>query len=104
MSSLARPGRGSFRRMTLWAAPSPSACWGPWTAFTPILNAPQSAILGVGRSVQKPVVKGGDVVVREMLTVSLTADHQVIDGAVAASFMRRLQATVERPAPLFRQT
>jgi len=39
-----------------------------------------------------------------MLTVSLTADHQVIDGAVAASFMRRLQATVERPAPLFRQS
>ena len=72
--------------------------------FTPILNAPQSAILGVGRSVQKPVVRGGDVVVREMLTVSLTADHQVVDGAVAASFMRRLQATVERPAPLFRQT
>ena len=72
--------------------------------FTPILNTPQSAILGVGRSVQKPVVRGGAVVVREMLTVSLTADHQVIDGAVAASFMRRLQATVERPAPLFRQT
>ena len=72
--------------------------------FTPILNASQSAILGVGRSVQKPVVIGGDVAVREMLTVSLTADHQVIDGAVAASFMRRLQATVERPAPLFRQT
>ncbi len=71
--------------------------------FTPILNAPQSAILGVGRSVQKPVVKGGEVVVREMLTVSLTADHQVIDGAVAAGFMRRLQAMVERPAPLFRQ-
>ncbi len=72
--------------------------------FTPILNMPQSAILGVGGSVQKPVVKGGEVVVREMLTVSLTADHQVIDGAVAASFMRRLQAMVERPAPLFRKT
>ena len=72
--------------------------------FTPILNAPQSAILGVGRSVQKPVVKSGEVVVREMLTVSLTADHQVVDGAVAASFMRRLQAMVERPAPLFRKT
>jgi pyruvate dehydrogenase E2 component (dihydrolipoamide acetyltransferase) len=72
--------------------------------FTPILNAPQSAILGVGRGVQKPVVKGGEVVVREMLTVSLTADHQVIDGAVAASFLRRLQAMIERPAPLFRQT
>ena len=70
--------------------------------FTPILNPPQSGILGVGRSVQKPVVSRGEIVVREMLTLSLTADHQVIDGAVAASFMRRLQATVERPARLFR--
>lgn len=70
--------------------------------FTPILNPPENGILGVGRSVQKPVVRDGEVVVREMLTATLTADHQVIDGAVAASFMRRLQATVERPAPLFR--
>ena len=70
--------------------------------FTPILNRPQSAILGVGRSVQKPVVVRGEIVVREMMTLSLTADHQVIDGAVAANFMRRLQAAVERPAALFR--
>ena len=70
--------------------------------FTPILNRPQSAILGVGRSVQKPVVVRGEIVIREMMTLSLTADHQVIDGAVAANFMRRLQATVERPAALFR--
>ncbi len=70
--------------------------------FTPILNPPQSGILGVGRGVQKPVVSRGEVVIREMMTLSLTADHQVIDGAVAASFMRRLQATVERPAALLR--
>ena len=70
--------------------------------FTPILNSPQSGILGVGRSVQKPVVVRGEVAIREMLTISLTADHQMIDGAVAASFMRRLQATTERPGRLFR--
>ncbi len=70
--------------------------------FTPILNRPQSGILGVGRSVQKPVVARGEIVIREMMTLSLTADHQVIDGAMAANFMRRLQATVERPAALFR--
>ncbi len=70
--------------------------------FTPILNAGQSAILGVGRSVDKPVVRKGEVVVREMMTVSLTVDHQVIDGAVAASFLRRLQQLIERPAPLFK--
>ena len=69
--------------------------------FTPVLNSGQSAILGVGRSVEKPVVKGGEVVVREMMTVSLTVDHQVIDGALAAGFLRRLQQTVGRPANLF---
>ncbi len=70
--------------------------------FTPILNAGQSAILGVGKSAEKPVVRDGEVVVREMITVSLTVDHQVVDGAVAAGFMRRLQQLVERPASLFR--
>ena len=71
-------------------------------AFTPILNAGQTAILGVGRSVEKPVVKEGEVVVREMMTVSLTVDHQVVDGAKAAGFLRRLQQAVERPAALFK--
>ncbi|MYE53587.1 MAG: 2-oxo acid dehydrogenase subunit E2 [Chloroflexi bacterium] len=70
--------------------------------FTPILNPPQNALLGVGRSVQKPVVRGGEIAVREMMTLNLTGDHQVIDGAIAASFFRRLQQMVERPASLFR--
>ena len=69
--------------------------------FTPILNPPQNAILGVGRSAQKPVARRGEVVIREMMTLSLTGDHQVIDGAIAASFFRRLQQLVERPAALF---
>ena len=69
--------------------------------FTPILNRPQNALLGVGRSVQKPVVRGGEIVVREMMTISLTGDHQVIDGALAASFLRRLQQLIERPSQLF---
>ncbi len=71
--------------------------------FTPILNPGQSAILGVGRSSQKPVVRNGEIVIREMMTVSLTADHQVIDGAVAASFMRRFQQQIERPSALFKK-
>jgi len=70
--------------------------------FTPILNAGQSAILGVGKSAEKPVVRDGEIVIREIITVSLTVDHQVVDGAVAAGFMRRLQQLVERPAPLFK--
>ena len=70
--------------------------------FTPILGAGQSAVLGVGRSVDKPVVKGGEVVVREMMTASLTVDHQVTDGAGAASFLRRFRQIIERPAALFK--
>ena len=71
-------------------------------SFTPILNSGQSAILGVGRSVEKPVVRDGEVVVRQMMTLSLTVDHQVIDGAVAAGFLRRLQQNIERPDALFK--
>ena len=70
--------------------------------FTPILSSGQSAILGVGRSVEKPIVKKGEIVVRETMQLSLTVDHQVIDGAVAASFFRRLQQLVERPGNIFK--
>jgi len=70
--------------------------------FTPILNAGQSGLLGVGRPMKKPVVRNGEVVIREMMTVSLTADHQVVDGAIAANFLRRFQSLVERPTPLFK--
>ena len=65
--------------------------------FTPILNAGQSAILGIGRSVEKPVVIKGKIVIREMLVASLTVDHQIIDGADAALFIRRLKQTIENP-------
>ena len=71
--------------------------------FTPVLSRGQSALLGVGRTSQKPVVKGGEIVVREMVTLSLTVDHQTVDGAVAASFMRRLQQLIERPAGLVKK-
>ena len=61
------------------------------------------ALLGVGRSVQKPVVKDKEIVIREMMTLSLTGDHQVIDGAVAANFFRRLQQIIENPSRLISQ-
>ncbi len=70
--------------------------------FTPILNPGQSAILGAGRPIDKPVAREGQIVIREMITLSLTADHQVIDGAVAARFLQRLQETLENPQALFK--
>ena len=68
--------------------------------FTPILNQGQVGLLGVGRSTQKPVVKKGEIVIREMMTLSLTGDHQAIDGAVAGNFCRRLQQLEENPSRL----
>ena len=57
-------------------------------SFTPIINAPQSGILGVGRIVEKPVIYRGEVARRSMLVLSLTFDHRVIDGAPAGAFLR----------------
>ena len=60
------------------------------TSFTPIVNAPEVAILGVVRSKMSPVWNGSEFVPRMMLPVSLSYDHRVIDGAVAARFTRQL--------------
>lgn len=69
--------------------------------FTPIISPPESAILGVGRSVEKAVVCNGEIVIRPMMVVSLTADHRVIDGAPAADFMQTLKTIVEKPVLMF---
>jgi pyruvate dehydrogenase E2 component (dihydrolipoamide acetyltransferase) len=60
------------------------------TSFTPIINAPEVAILGVSRSATKPVWSGSDFVARLMLPLSLSYDHRVIDGAAAARFVAHL--------------
>ena len=71
--------------------------------FTPILNKGQSAILGLGRTLKKPVVKNNEIVIREMATISLTADHQSIDGADAAKFLRNIQQIIESPKTIFEE-
>jgi pyruvate dehydrogenase E2 component (dihydrolipoamide acetyltransferase) len=63
-------------------------------AFTPILNLPQAAILGIGRIVEEPVVRGGRVEVGQTLTLSLTFDHRVLDGAPAALWLQRLSERI----------
>ncbi len=57
-------------------------------AFTPIINSPQTGILGIGRILEKPVVFQGDIAKRSMLVLSLTFDHRVIDGAPAGAFLQ----------------
>jgi pyruvate dehydrogenase E2 component (dihydrolipoamide acetyltransferase) len=70
------------------------------TAFTPIINAPEVAILGVSRSVMKPVFQDGAFVPRLMLPLSLSYDHRVIDGALAAKFTTYLAKTLAEPRGL----
>lgn len=66
-------------------------------AFTPIINPPQTAILGLGRIVAKPAVYEGQVAVRSMMVLSLSFDHRVVDGAPAAAFVQRIKQLAERP-------
>jgi pyruvate/2-oxoglutarate dehydrogenase complex dihydrolipoamide acyltransferase (E2) component len=65
--------------------------------FTPIINLPEAAILGVGRIQPKPVVRDGDVIVRQMLQLSLAFDHRLVDGAPAARFLQRIKQLIENP-------
>ena len=70
------------------------------TAFTPIINAPEVAILGVSRSSMQPVYQGGSFVPRLMLPLSLSYDHRVIDGAMAARFTTYLAQALADPRGL----
>jgi pyruvate dehydrogenase E2 component (dihydrolipoamide acetyltransferase) len=63
--------------------------------FTPIVNPPQCAILGVGRIAAKPAVRDGQIVARQLLTLSLSFDHRIVDGAPAAAFLRDLKRAIE---------
>jgi pyruvate dehydrogenase E2 component (dihydrolipoamide acetyltransferase) len=65
--------------------------------FTAIINPPESAILAVGAIVPSPVVHEGQVVVREQMKVTLSADHRALDGAVAAGFLQDLKHLLEQP-------
>ena len=66
-------------------------------AFTPIINLPETAILGVGRIEEKPAVHNGQIVIRHLMWLSLTFDHRLVDGGLAARFLQRVMQLVESP-------
>ena len=68
-------------------------------AFTPIVNPPQTGILGVGRIREKPVVENGEITIRPVVTLSLSFDHRVVDGVPAARFLQRIKKLLESPTP-----
>ena len=73
---------------------------GAWgiDSFDAIVNPPQAAILSVGAAIEKPVVKNGQIVPGLRMNIGLSADHRVVDGAVAASFIAEVKKLLENPA------
>jgi 2-oxoglutarate dehydrogenase E2 component (dihydrolipoamide succinyltransferase) len=70
---------------------------------TPILNPPQSAVLGLHRIQDRPVAENGQVVIRPMMYLALSYDHRIIDGREAVSFLKLVKETLESPDPLLEQ-
>jgi pyruvate dehydrogenase E2 component (dihydrolipoamide acetyltransferase) len=68
--------------------------------FYAIVNPPQSAILAVGKVIQTPAVHDGSIAIREIMSISLSADHRVFSGATAAKFLTEIQRLLERPLAL----
>jgi pyruvate dehydrogenase E2 component (dihydrolipoamide acetyltransferase) len=66
--------------------------------FMAIVNPPEVGILAVGGAESRPVVRNGQIVPRTIMTVTLSADHRVVDGATAADFLRTLKGLLEEPA------
>jgi pyruvate dehydrogenase E2 component (dihydrolipoamide acetyltransferase) len=70
-------------------------------AFTPIINPPEVAILGVGRIIQDLTLVDGQIMARDKMTLSLTVDHRIVDGAPGAQFLQTLVQLLEHPALMF---
>ena len=66
-------------------------------SFTAIINPPEAAILAVGRMVETPVAVGGQMALRPMMTLTISADHRIADGATVARFLAELKDTLENP-------
>jgi 2-oxoglutarate dehydrogenase E2 component (dihydrolipoamide succinyltransferase) len=65
---------------------------------TPIVNPPQSAILGMHATQERPVARNGEVVIRPMMYLALTYDHRIVDGREAVQFLVRIKECIENPA------
>jgi pyruvate dehydrogenase E2 component (dihydrolipoamide acetyltransferase) len=98
LSARARAGRLRSREMSDATFTLTNLGMFPISHFAAIINPPQVAILAVGRSEPRPRVDDGQVVIRSVATMTLSADHRVVDGAVGARFLGRLKARLEDPS------
>ncbi|MDE2442655.1 MAG: 2-oxo acid dehydrogenase subunit E2, partial [Betaproteobacteria bacterium] len=67
---------------------------------TPIINPPQSAVLGLHRIEDRPVVRGGEIVIRPMMYIALSYDHRIIDGREAVTVLKTIKEAIEDPTRL----
>ncbi len=65
---------------------------------TPIINPPQSGVLGLHAIQERPVAREGSVVIRSMMYIALTYDHRLVDGREAVSALKRIKDVLEKPA------
>src|SRR6185437_1589622 len=70
-------------------------------ASTPIINAPEVAIIGINRAVERPMVVSGAIAVRRMMNLSSSFDHRFVDGYDAAAMIQALKERIEHPATIF---
>ncbi|MCK6475914.1 MAG: 2-oxo acid dehydrogenase subunit E2, partial [Phycisphaerales bacterium] len=68
--------------------------------FTAIINPPNVAILAVGAAIQKPVVRNGELAVGHVMSMTMSSDHRVVDGAMAAAYLNTVKSLLEKPATL----
>ena len=68
---------------------------------TPILNPPQSAVLGMHNIIERPVVENGEVKIRPIMYLALSYDHRIIDGKEAVSFLKIVKDSLEQPKDYF---
>ncbi len=68
---------------------------------TPILNPPQSGVLGMHNIIERPVVKNGEIIIRPMMYLALSYDHRIVDGKEAVSFLKNVKESLEEPQRLF---
>jgi pyruvate dehydrogenase E2 component (dihydrolipoamide acetyltransferase) len=71
------------------------------TEFTSIINQPNSAIMSVGAIIQKPVVKEGQIVVGNVMKITLACDHRTVDGATGAAFLQTFKSYIENPIVMY---
>ncbi|MBI3678779.1 MAG: 2-oxo acid dehydrogenase subunit E2 [Proteobacteria bacterium] len=101
VSGLAREGKASREELSGSTITITSLGTLGGVVTTPVINRPEVAIIGPNAIVERPVVQGGQIVVRKMMNLSSSFDHRVVDGYDAALFIQRVKALLEHPAMLF---